>query len=183
MSKFVLCQCVSLRARPKFKYGKMENPLLNIYIYIYIFFFYQGFLHRQWRFTGQQRKGGDHLLFHSTTSTRSQTLRHLYATLHVRWLSRIFNRNACVYQTATRWDLPPYRVTIWVIDWWCNVCLFTWSIDTRLLLQRIGIENRWIWTRIEYHPWVTNEPTNQVWNLIGNLWGNSYIPYLLLNHG
>ena len=39
MSKFVLCQCVSLRARPKFKYGKMENPLRNIYIYIYIYFF------------------------------------------------------------------------------------------------------------------------------------------------
>ena len=40
MSKFVLCQCVSLRARPKFKYGKMENSLLNIYIYIYIYFFF-----------------------------------------------------------------------------------------------------------------------------------------------
>ena len=32
---------------------------------------------RQWRFTGQQWKGGDHLLFHSTTSTRLRTLRHL----------------------------------------------------------------------------------------------------------
>ena len=88
-------------------------------------FFYQGFLHRHWRFTGQQGKEGDHLLFHSTTSTRSRTLRHLFVTLHVRWLSR---------QTATRWDLPPYRITIWVIDWWCNVCLFTWWIDTRFLL-------------------------------------------------
>ena len=41
----------------------------------------------------------------------------------MRWLSRIFNRNACVYQTSTRWDLPPYPITIWVIDWWSNVCL------------------------------------------------------------
>ena len=48
------------------------------------------------------RTAGDHLLFHSTISTRSRTLRHLFATLHVRWLSRIFNRNVCVYQTATR---------------------------------------------------------------------------------
>ena len=100
------------------------------------FFFYQGFLHRHWRFTGQQEKGGDHLLFHSATSTRSRTLRHWLATLHVRWISRNFNRNACVYQTATRWDLPPHRITIWVIDWWCNVCLFTWWIDSRFLLQR-----------------------------------------------
>ena len=61
-------------------------------------------------------RGGDHLLFHSTTFTRSRTFRHLFATFHVRWLSHIFNRNACIYQTATRWDLPPYRITIWLID-------------------------------------------------------------------
>ena len=84
-------------------------------------FFIRYFFHRHWRFTGQQGKGEDHLLFYSTTSTRSRTFRHLFAALHVRWLSRIFNRNACIYQTATRWDLPPYRITIWVIDWWCNV--------------------------------------------------------------
>ena len=66
--------------------------------YLSSFFFYQGFLYRHWRFTGQQGKGEDHLLFHSTTSTRSRSLRHSFATSHVRWLSRIFNRNACVYQ-------------------------------------------------------------------------------------
>ena len=40
------------------------------------FFFYESFLHRHWRYIEQQGKGGDHLLFHSTTSTSSQTLRH-----------------------------------------------------------------------------------------------------------
>ena len=60
---------------------------------------------------GRGRKG-DHHLFHSTTSTGSRTFRHLFATLHVRWLSHIFNRIACIYQAATRWDLPPYRLTI-----------------------------------------------------------------------
>ena len=34
--------------------------LRNIFLF---FFFYQGFLHRHWQFTGQQGKGGDHLLF------------------------------------------------------------------------------------------------------------------------
>ena len=92
------------------------------------------FFHRHWRFTGQLGKRGNHLLFHPTTSTRSQTLRHLFATLFVRWLSRIFNRNACVYQAATRWDLPPYWITIWLIDWWCNIYLFIWWIDSRFLL-------------------------------------------------
>ena len=125
-----------------------------------LIFFLSGFSFRLWWFSGQQGKGGDHLLFHSTTSTRSRTLRHLFATLHVRWLSHIFNRNACVYQTATRWDLPPYRITIWVIDWWCNVCLFTWWIDTRFLLQQFDIGNRWIWTRIDYHPCITSKTTS-----------------------
>ena len=91
-----------------------------------LFFSIRAFFHRHWRFTGQQWKEGDHLLFHSTTYARSQTLIHLFATLHVRWLSRIFNCNAHVYQTATQWDLPPHRITIWLISWWWNVCLFTW---------------------------------------------------------
>ena len=30
-------------------------------------FFIRVFFHRHWRFTGQQGKGGDHLLLHSTT--------------------------------------------------------------------------------------------------------------------
>ena len=110
--------------------------------------------------TGQQGKRGDHLLFHSTASTLSQALRYLFATLHVRWLSRIFNCNACVYQTTTRWDLPPYRITIWAIDWWCNECVFTWRINTRSLLQRFDIGNRWIWTRMNYHPCISSERTN-----------------------
>ena len=121
-------------------------------------FFYQGFLHRHSRFAGQQGKGGDHFLFHSTTSTRSWTLWHLFATLHVRCLWCIFNHNVCVYQTATRWDLSRRRMTIWAIDWWCNVCLFTWWIDTWFLLQRFDVRNRWIWTRIDYHTCITSEP-------------------------
>ena len=81
-----------------------------------IFFSIRIFFHGHWQLIGHQGKRGDHLLFHSTTSTRSQTFRHLFATLHVRWLSHIFNRTACIYQTATRWDLPPSRITIWLID-------------------------------------------------------------------
>ena len=128
------------------------------------FFFYQGFLHRHWRFTGQQEKGGDHLLFHSATSTRSRTLRHLLATLHVRWLSRIFNRNACVYQTATQWDLPPYRITIWLIDDAMFVCLLD-ELILGFCYSDFDMGNRWIWTRIDYHPCVTSEPTDQVYIL------------------
>ena len=54
--------------------------------------------------------------YHSTTSTRSRTFRYLLATLHVRWSSHTFNRIACIFQTATRWDVLPYRITIWLIN-------------------------------------------------------------------
>ena len=125
------------------------------------FFFYQGFVSQILTIHRTPREG-DHLLFHSTISPRSRTLKHLFATLYVRWLSRIFNRNACVYQTASPWDLQPYRITIWLIEWWCNVCLFTWWIDFRFLLLQFEMGNRWTRVRIDYHPGITSEPINQV---------------------
>ena len=49
------------------------------------FFFLSGFSFTNTDDSQDSRgKGGDHLLFHSTTSTRSRTFRHLFATLHVR---------------------------------------------------------------------------------------------------
>ena len=118
---------------------KIRNEILIEYFYIVnqcncyqifyrnLIFFLSGFSFKDTDDSqnSRGREGGDHRLFHSATSTGSRTLRHLFATLHARWLSRIFNRNACVYQTTTRWDLPSYRITVWLIDWWCNVCLFT----------------------------------------------------------
>ena len=47
---------------------------------------------------------------------RSETFRHFFATLHLRCLSHIFNRTACIYHTATRLDLPRSRITISLIN-------------------------------------------------------------------
>ena len=111
------------------KFEKSHNRFDNFFFFS--FFSIRIFFHGHWRLTGQQGEGGDHLLFHSTTSTRSRTFRHLFATLHVTWLSHIFNRIACIYQTATRWDLPPYRITIWLTDdVTLSFCLFTWWFDS-----------------------------------------------------
>ena len=82
----------------------------------FLFFFLSGFSFTDTDNSQDSRGREGTILFHSTTSTRSRTFRHLFATLHVRWLSHIFNRTACIYQAATRWDLPPYRITIWLID-------------------------------------------------------------------
>ena len=97
-----------------------------------IFFSIRVFFHGYWQLTGQHGKGGDHLLYHSTNSTGSRTFRLLFPTLHARWLSHIFNHNACIYQTATRWDLPPYRMTIWMID---DVMLIFFCLLVDLLLS------------------------------------------------
>ena len=121
-------------------------------------FFYQGFLFWHWKFTGQEGKGGDHRLFHSVTSTRLRTLRHFFVTLHVRWLSRIFNRNACVAcfsQTATQWDSPPYRITIWLIDDAMFVCLLD-ELILGFYYSNFDIRNWWNWPHIDsplYYKW------------------------------
>ena len=81
-----------------------------------------GFLSRTLRATHRiaEKGRGLYLFSHSTTSSCSRTFRHLFAykiSFHMRWLSHIFNYIACIYQAAaTREDLPPYRITIWLID-------------------------------------------------------------------
>ena len=106
---------------------------------------------------------GDHFLFHSTTSTCSRTFRHLFATLHVRWLSNIFNCTACIYQTATWWELPPYWITTWLID---DVKVVFVCLHDDLILgfcySNLDTGYRWTRARINYHPCITREPTNQV---------------------
>ena len=62
---------------------------------MFLFFFYQGFLSQTLTILRTVGEGGDHRLFDSTTSICSRTLKHLFAALHVRWLSRIFNHNTC----------------------------------------------------------------------------------------
>ena len=99
----------------------------------YIYFSIRVFFDGQWRLTGQQGKGGGPSLFYSITSTRSRTFRHLFVTLHVKWISHIFNRTACIYQTTTRWDLPLYRITIWLIDDVTLVFLFFCLRDDLIL--------------------------------------------------
>ena len=108
--------------------------------------------------TGEQQKGGNHLLYHSTTSICPRTFRYLFTALHVRWLLHIFNRNAFICNTATRWDLPPYRVNIWLID---DVMLIFVFLLVNLILAFVTAiwneRNQWSRTRINYHPCITSE--------------------------
>ena len=120
------------------------------------FFSIRVFFHGHWWLTGQQVKGGDHLFFNCTTFTHSWTFRDLFATLHVIWLSQTFNRTACIYETATRLDSSPYRVTILVFG-----CLRD-DLILAFLIQQFKTGNGWIRTGIDYNLCITSETTNQV---------------------
>ena len=78
-------------------------------------FFYHGFLSHTLMIHRTAGEGSAASLFLSTTSTRSRTFRHLFATLHVRWLPRFCNRIVCNNQSATRWNLPPWLLTIYFV--------------------------------------------------------------------
>ena len=86
-------------------------------------FFYQDFLsqtltiHR----TAGEKRGPSFIPLYDLH--RLMNIQTFICNFACRWLSHIFNHNAYVYQTATRWDLPPYWITIWLIDRWCNVCI------------------------------------------------------------
>ena len=103
--------------------------------------------------------------FFSATSTRLLTFSYLFATLHVRWLTLTFNCTDYIYQAATRWVLSTYWITI-LIDWWRNfsVCfLICWWFDFGFLLQCFFIGKWWIWTHIDYHPFISRKRTNKVY--------------------
>ena len=114
-----------------------------VYINLAIFFFYPGILLQTLAIHRTAGEGREHVLFLSATSTRSRIFRYLFATLHVRWLSRICNRIACNYQNATRWDLPPYRITIRLIDdtMLSSVCLLD-DLVLGFLWQQFDTGNR-----------------------------------------
>ena len=57
----------------------------------------------------------------------------------MRWLSNMFNRTGWFCQAATRWDLPPYRIAISLINGAILFLdLFTWWFDTRFLSNRLS---------------------------------------------
>ena len=146
--------------------GYIQQVLYISIIYIYIYIYYQCFLSQTltvYKTAGEERGLSFIPLCHFYPL---RTLRHLLATVHVRWLSHIFNRNACVYKTATRWDLPPYRAAIYCLIDDAMFVWFTWRIYSTLLSQRFHMGNRWIWTHIDYYSCTTSEPTNQVcWSI------------------
>ena len=77
--------------------------------FFFFFFSIRVFFHGHWQLTGQQGKGGDLFLFHSTTSTRSRTFRHLCATFARGML-------VCAMLVFTRLLLDKiYHLILWIL--------------------------------------------------------------------
>ena len=90
---------------------KLKNCILNEKLNP--FFFYEDF-HSRTLDNWQDSRGWERTIFYSTLPHFHSL--HLSPALHLRWLSHIFNPTAFIYEIATRWDLPPYRIIIWMID-------------------------------------------------------------------
>ena len=128
----------------------------------------------------QDSRGRDWTIFIPHYHFHPLTIIQTFATLHVRWLSRIFNCNACIYQTATQWVLPTYQITVWLVD---DVKLvFVYLLDDLILVfcySNFDMGNRWTQTRINYilvlyvvcmyYKWFT-------WIIRCNFWDNSKTP-------
>ena len=100
------------------------------------FFPVRVFFHKHWRFTGQERKGGNHHY-----SSLALPPAHGHSDIYLQLCTwddyhYFFIRIAFNYQNATRWDLPPYWITIWLTDG-VFFRLSTWWFISRFLLQRL----------------------------------------------
>ena len=97
----------------------------------FAFFSIRVFFHRHWRFTGQHGRGGDHRLFQYTTSTRSWTLRHLFATFYMWDDYHIFSIATLVF---TRLLLDETNLLIELpFDWLIDDAIFVCLLDELIL--------------------------------------------------
>ena len=69
-------------------------------------------------------------LFLFTASRHSQTFRNLFTVLHLRCLSRVFNRSACYYHTSMRF------FTLWEIasEWILMALKLDFTLDLTLVI-------------------------------------------------
>ena len=161
---FIYCTRKIRPCREKFTPRNFPPPNKTLKLHfkwkVESFFSIRVFFHRHWQLKWQEGKRGDYFLFHYSTSTRSQTFRHLFETLHVRWLSHFFNHTACTYCYSTRFtNLSNYYLT----HWWCDVdcCLFACRFHFKILLRLFDMGNRSTRIRIDDHPCITSKTIKQ----------------------
>ena len=136
---------------------------MQIALYLYtqiqsVFFFsIRVFFHGHWQLTGQQGKGGDHLipLYHFYPLTNIQTFICNFACeMNITF----FKRNA--FFTRLLHD-EIYHLLELPFDWLIEDAVFVCLLDDLVLGFCYSNGSRWIWNRIDYHPCITCEPISQ----------------------
>ena len=120
------------------------------------------FFHRHWRFTGQQGKGGDHLFFHSTTLPSHEHW-DIYLQLCMWDDYHVFLIAALVFTRLLLDEI--YHLIELPFDRLIDDAMFVFLLDELILgfwYSNFDMGIRWIWARLDYHPCITSEPTNQV---------------------
>ena len=132
-------------------------------LHMFIFFSIRVSFHRHWRFTGQQKKGGDHLLFHSKFSPAHEQW-DIYLQLYMWDVYHVFLMATLVFIRLLLDEI--YHLIESLFDWLTDDSMFVCLLDEFILgfcYSNFDMGNRWIWTRIDCHSCITSEPTNQVW--------------------
>ena len=137
------------------------------------FFFYQGFLSQTLTIHGVAGEGrGPSFIPLYHFHPRSRTLRHFFQLCmwddyHVFLIATLlFTRLLIATLLFIRLLLDEiYHLIKLPFDWLIMQCLFVCLLDELILgfcYSAFDMGNRWIWTRIDYHPCITSEATNQV---------------------
>ena len=114
-------------AKKQNEFLRVKKSLLKTWWSSFNFFSIRVFFHGHCQLTHWTAGEGRGISFYyTTTSTLSWTFRHLFCNfareMNIKYVYLIY----CICQATPGWDLPPYRITIWLNDdaMLILVCLF-----------------------------------------------------------
>ena len=130
--------------------------------FILNFFFYQGFL--SWTLTTHRTPGEERTpslipFYHFHSLTNIQTVICNFACV----MTIIFLMAPLVF-TRLLLDEIYHLLELpldWLMMWQYFLFVYVWN-DLAFLLMEFETRNRWAWSRIDYHPCIISELTNQV---------------------
>ena len=134
-------------------------PYWSFFFVCFFFCFYQGFVSRT---LTTHRTAGEGTgpffipLYHFHPLTKIQTF-SIWNDYHIFLISTLVFTRLLLDEI-----LPPYRITIWLIDdvQFVLVCLLG-DLILGFCYSNLYTGNRWTRTCIDYHPCITSKPTNQ----------------------
>ena len=141
---------------------KMCFFITNSSAVLLFFFSIRVFFHGHWQLTGQQGKGGD-LFFPTLPLPPAHEHSDIYLQLcewddyHIFLIALLVFTRLQLHEIYHHTELP----FDWLMMWSFFVCLLN-DLILGFCYSNLDTGNRWTRARIDYHPFITSEPTNQV---------------------